>query len=164
MPTSRRRRLLRWLAPVAVIAAAAGGAALPHVLPASADAIPNLPAITAAQLLDKVAAADLSALSGDVKLSTHLGLPDLGSLGVAGSGTILDLLSGNQTGHLWMAGPTHVRIAIDAPSAESDWILNGSDAWAWDSRTQHVTHATVTPDAHDTESPMNPVDAAQAAA
>jgi hypothetical protein len=168
MPPSRRRRALRWLAPLGVIAVAAGGAALPHVLPASADAIPNLPAITPAQLIDKVAAADLSALSGDVKLSTHLGLPDLGSLGVSGSGTILDLLSGNQTGHLWMAGRGHVRIEVDAPSAESDWILNGTDAWAWDSRTQQVTHATVAPDAHGTETSsnpaepsMNPVDAAQ---
>jgi outer membrane lipoprotein-sorting protein len=163
MLPSRRRRVLRWLAPLGVVAVAAGGAALPHVLPASADAIPNLPAITPAQLLEKVSAADLSALSGDVELSTHLGLPDLGSLGVSGSGTILDLLSGNQTGHLWMAGPAHVRVEVDAPSAESDWILNGTDAWAWDSRTQRVTHATVTPDTHGTEtsSSMNPVDAAQ---
>ncbi|MEP6661390.1 MAG: hypothetical protein ABJD24_15865 [Acidimicrobiales bacterium] len=160
MPASRRRRL-RWLAPLAVVAIAAGGSTLNRILPASADAVPNLPPITAAQLLEKVAAADLSTLSGDVKLSTHLGLPDLGSLGVSGSGTILDLLSGNQTGHLWIAGPTHVRTAIDAPSAESDWILNGSDAWAWDSRTQHVTHATVTPGAGATKPPLDPVDAAQ---
>ena len=160
MSPSRRRRL-RWLAPVAVIAAAA----LPHVLPASADAVPDLPAITPAQLIDKVAAAEVSTLSGDVKLTSHLGLPDLGSLDVGGSGTILDLLSGSQTGHLWIGGPTHVRIAIDAPAAESDWILNGSDAWAWDSRTQHVTHATVALHEHgtarDSEPPMNPVDAAE---
>jgi outer membrane lipoprotein-sorting protein len=160
MPASRRRRL-RWLAPLAVIAIAAGASALNQVLPASADAVPDLPPITAAQLLEKVAAADLSTLSGDVKLSTHLGLPDLGSLGVSGSGTLLDLLSGNQTGHLWIDGPTHLRIAIDAPSAESDWILNGADAWAWDSRTQHVTHATVTPGAPEAKPPLDPVHAAQ---
>ncbi len=74
MPASRRRRL-RWLAPLAVIAIAAGGSALNRILPASADAVPDLPPITAVQLLEKVAAADLTTLSGDVKLSTHLGLP-----------------------------------------------------------------------------------------
>ena len=159
MSPRRRQRLVRWSLPVAAIALTAGVAGLPNILPAGADSVPVLPSLTPAELLDKVQAAHVGALSGSVQLSTHLGLPDLGSLGVANSGTLLDLLSGTHTAHIWTSDPEHVRVALDAPQAESDWIRNGKDVWAWDSRTEHVTHVTV-PVSNDTTVPMNPVDVA----
>ena len=127
-----------------------GFAVLPHVLPASA-AVPSLPPITPTELLDKVRTSNVRALSGTVQMSSHLGLPDLGALGV-GQGTMLDLLTGSHTSHIWVDGPDRVRVALDAPSAESDWIRNGTDLWAWRSDTQTVQHTVLpadTPDATD---------------
>lgn len=147
----RARSLGRWSVPVAVLAGISGFAVLPHVLPANA-AVPSLPPITPTELLDKVRTSNVRALSGTVKMSSHLGLPDLGALGV-GQGTMLDLLTGSHTSHIWVDGPERVRLALDAPSAESDWIRNGTDLWAWRSDTQTVQHTVLpadTPDAADT--------------
>jgi outer membrane lipoprotein-sorting protein len=146
----RARSVGRWSVPVAVLAGITGFAVVPHVLPASA-AVPSLPPITPIELLGKVRASNVRALSGTVKMSSHLGLPDLGALGV-GQGTMLDLLTGSHTSHIWIDGPEHLRVALDAPSAESDWIRNGTDLWAWRSDTQTVQHtvlAAETPDATD---------------
>jgi outer membrane lipoprotein-sorting protein len=156
---SRRARSLgRWSVPVAVLAGISGFAVVPHVLPASA-AVPSLPPITPTELLDKVRTSSVRALSGTVELSSHLGLPDLGALGL-GQGTMLDLLTGSHTSHIWVDGPEHVRVALDAPSAESDWVRNGTDLWAWRSDTQTVQHTVLpadTPDAADAK-PSETVD------
>jgi outer membrane lipoprotein-sorting protein len=152
------RSLGRWSVPVAVLAGITGFAVMPHVLPAGA-AVPTLPPITPSELLDKVRTSNVRALSGTVKMSSHLGLPDLGALGV-GQGTMLDLLTGSHTSHIWVDGPEHLRVALDAPSAESDWIRNGTDLWAWRSDTQTVQHTVLsadTPDAADAK-PSETVD------
>jgi outer membrane lipoprotein-sorting protein len=144
----RARSLGRWSVPVAVLAGITGFAVVPHVLPASA-AVPSLPPITPIELLGKVRTSSVRALSGTVKMSSHLGLPDLGAFGV-GQGTMLDLLTGSHTSHIWVDGPEHLRVALDAPSAESDWIRNGTDLWAWRSDTQTVQHTVLAADTPDT--------------
>jgi outer membrane lipoprotein-sorting protein len=141
----RRRRLLAWSVPAALAVAVAAVAAVPKLVPAGADPVPNLPDITPAQLLVKAATANVSTFSGHVTLDANLGLPDLGSFGVM-DGTGLDLLSGSHTASVWADGPQHVRVEMDAPAAENDWIRNGTDLWAWNSRDQSVTHATVPAD------------------
>jgi hypothetical protein len=137
------------------------------VLPAGADPIPVLPALTPAQLLDKVRTAQVTTLSGDVTLTSNLGLPDLSTLGVR-SGTLLDLVSGTHHAHIAVDGPEHVRLALDAPQSESDWIRNGTDLWSWDSATQHVLHAVLpapsADDANDSPSTTLPTLDPQAAA
>jgi outer membrane lipoprotein-sorting protein len=143
----RARSLGRWSVPVAVLAGISGFAVVPHVLPASA-AVPSLAPITPTELLDKVRTSNVRAFSGTVKMSSHLGLPDLGAFGV-GQGTMLDLLTGSHTSHIWVDGPEHLRVALDAPSAESDWIRNGSDLWAWRSDTQTVQHTVLPADTPD---------------
>ena len=143
---SRRRPLLAWCVPAGVVLSVAAIAAVPNLMPASADAVPNLPQITPAQLLVKARTANVSTFSGDVKLAANLGLPDLSSLGSFGSsstGSLLDYLSGTHTARVWVDGPNHVRVAVASQAAESDWIRNGTDLWAWDSRAQTVTHTTV---------------------
>jgi outer membrane lipoprotein-sorting protein len=134
--------------PGAVLAVTAGVSSLSQVLPAGADPTPVLPVLTPAQLLDKVHSASVTTLSGDVRLSSHLGLPDLGSLGVGG-GTLLDLFTGTHISHVWIDGPEHVRVALDSPQAESDWIRNGNDLWSWDSASQHVMHTTLSDTSSD---------------
>ena len=148
--TPHARRRLRWLVPALVVAGTAAAAALPSVLPAGADPVPVLPALTPAQLLQKVHDAHVDSLSGDVTMSTNLGLPDLGALGVGG-GTALDLIAGTHTAHVWYDGAERVRLALDSPQAETDWIRNGSDVWSWDSSSQAVKHATLEPGEHDAD-------------
>ena len=114
-------------------------------MPAGADPVPNLPDLTPAQLLVKATTANVTTFSGHVTLHANLGLPDLGSLGVM-DGTGLDLLSGSHTAAVWADGPQHARVELDAPGAENDWIRNGTDLWAWNSRDQSVTHATIPAD------------------
>jgi len=135
---------MRWLVPVAAIAGTTLVASLPHVLPVGADPVPVLPTLTPGQLLSKVKNANVTTLTGDIRLSTNLGLPDLSSLGGGGgSATFLDLLSGTHVAHLWIDGTEHARLALDSPGAENDWIRNGTDLWSWDSATQAVQHATL---------------------
>ena len=151
----RRRRLLAWSVPAALTVAVVAVAAVPKLVPAGADPVPNLPDLTPAQLLVKATTANVSTFSGHVTLHANLGLPDLGSLGVM-DGTGLDLLSGSHTAAVWADGPQHARVELDAPGAENDWIRNGTDLWAWNSRDQSVTHATIPADAA-TETPATTV-------
>src|SRR5207248_383127 len=91
-------------------------------------------------------------LSGTVQLTANLGIPDLGSFAVGGSSPLADLVSGTHTAHLWVDGPTRARIALDQPSGEADWIRNGNDLWAWQSRTQQVVHSAVPQHEHSSAS------------
>jgi outer membrane lipoprotein-sorting protein len=148
----RRRSLLAWSVPVGAVLSVVAVSAAPHLLPAGADPVPNLPQLTPAELLVKVRTANVRTFSGDVKLTADLGLPDLGSLGSFGAsatGSVLDYLSGTHTAQVWADGPQHLRLAVPVTGAESDWIRNGSDLWAWDSRNQSVTHATLPADPTD---------------
>ena len=141
----RRRRLLTWSVPAALAVGVAAVAAVPKLVPAGADPVPNLPDLTPAQLLVKATTANVTTFSGQVTLDVNLGLPDLGSLGAI-DGTGVDLLSGSHTASVWADGPQQVRVELDAPGAENDWIRNGSDLWAWNSRDQSVSHASVPAD------------------
>ena len=145
---SKHRSWLHWSVPVGMVVAIAGVAAVPHLTPAGAAPVPNLPELTPSELLVKVRSADVQAFSGDVTLAANLGLPDLGSLGTfgdVGGGSVISYLSGRHTAQVWANGPDQVRVAVAGKGAESDWIRDGSDVWAWDSRTQTVTHASLPP-------------------
>jgi outer membrane lipoprotein-sorting protein len=144
---TRRRRLVAWSVPAALVIGVAAVGMAPKLMPASADPVPNLPTLTPAELLVKAATANVQTFSGHVTLDANLGLPDLGSLGVAtGTGTVFDFLTGSHTAGVAVDGPEHVRVALPSPGAENDWIRNGSDVWAWNSRDQSVTHVTIPAD------------------
>ncbi|MFE5596512.1 DUF2092 domain-containing protein, partial [Streptomyces sp. NPDC056549] len=80
------RKASRFIVPVAVAGVAAATIGLVPALAASGD--PDLPDITAQQLIEKIAASDTQTLSGTFKISTDLGLPSLGGLasGLGGLG------------------------------------------------------------------------------
>lgn len=73
-----RRKAARYVVPVTVVGVAAATIGLVPALAASGD--PDLPKITAQQLIEKIAKSDVEQLSGTVKISTDLGLPNLGGL------------------------------------------------------------------------------------
>src|SRR5690348_1050361 len=73
-----RRKAARYVVPVAVVGVAAVTIGLVPALADSGD--PDLPKISAQQLIEKIAKSDVQQLSGTVKISTDLGLPDFGGL------------------------------------------------------------------------------------
>jgi outer membrane lipoprotein-sorting protein len=136
----------RWAVPGIALLTMIGVGTVPHMLGSASADTPDLPALTPAELLAKVRTAQVSALSGTVALTAHLGLPSTDMLGALGGGTptsLTSLLSGTHTAQVWIDGPEHVRIATAAPMAETNWIRNGTDLWSYDSTTLRATHATL---------------------
>ncbi|MEV4330421.1 DUF2092 domain-containing protein [Streptomyces sp. NPDC049597] len=149
-----RRKASRYLVPLAVAGVAAGTIGLVPALAASGD--PDLPKITAQQLIEKIAASDTEQLSGTVKITTDLGLPALdglaGSLaGAAGEGAegssadpqaqLTELASGTHTLRIAADGPDRQKISILRDSDEYSLIHNGDEMWGYDSASNEVFHA-----------------------
>jgi outer membrane lipoprotein-sorting protein len=142
-------RRIRWLAPVVVIAAI-GLLAFVPTISASADT-PTLPPLTAQALLAKVQAAkaaSLPGLSGTIKLSTNLGIPNLSELGGVGGGgnagfNPTDLLSGVHSADVWASKDGFRATYSDSSTSEDDVITNGKDLWTWESRGTKVTHVVL---------------------
>src|ERR1700674_447425 len=143
MSSLPRSRSIRWAAPI-VVAALIGSVALVPTLSASADS-PRLAPVTPHDLVAKVQAVHVQALSGTIQLQTNLGLPDLGALagaaGAQGAGfNPLSLLSGSHDAKVWFDGPDRQRIALASTLAETDVIHNGADVWTWVSSGSVVNH------------------------
>jgi outer membrane lipoprotein-sorting protein len=132
-----RRGPVRALVPLSVVAVIAGGAAL---APSLASATPSLPALTAQQLLAKVAASKVDAFSGTASLSTNLGLPQLPDL--SGTANPFSLLSGTHTLEVAANGPQQQRVALLDQLSEYDLIHNGTKIWTYDSETNSVEEGT----------------------
>ncbi|MCZ4122243.1 LolA family protein [Streptomyces sp. H39-S7] len=161
-----RRKAMRYAVPVAVAGVAAATISL---VPALADSgNPDLPKVTAEQLLTKIAASDTRTVSGTVKISTDLGLPsflggstggdspfggaggDDSGKGRKGSGSAADpkaqltqLLAGSHTLHIAADGPDKQRVSIVEKAAEYSLIHNGDQVWAYDSASNQAYHSTL---------------------
>jgi len=135
----------RWIAPAAVVAVVAGGAAAVPSLAGASDAAARLPERSAAQLLDAVGAAHVDGLSGSVVQTSRLGLPELPDTGSGGGSavTLTSLLSGSTTARIWMAGEDRSRIAVDAPFSEYDVVRDVKDLWTYDSAGSKVNHVVL---------------------
>jgi outer membrane lipoprotein-sorting protein len=146
--------------PAAVAAAVVVVVPALHAVTASAHG--SLPPRTAAQLLADVRAAKVKALSGTVVETTDLGLPELPSLGGEGpnAADFSSLVSGSHTMRVWYAGPEHLRLALLGQLGESDLVRNGSDVWAWSSRSNEATHWTVPAERTPTLTAPSPSDTA----
>ncbi|MFF3258689.1 outer membrane lipoprotein carrier protein LolA [Streptomyces sp. NPDC002932] len=149
-----RRKAARYIVPVAVAGVAAATIGLVPALASSGD--PDLPEITAQELIEKIAASDTEQLSGTVKISTDLGIPSLG--GLAGSfvpdgagdkggasadpqSKLTELASGTHTLRVAADGPDRQRVSILDNASEYSLIHNGDEVWAYDSKSNAVYHA-----------------------
>ncbi|MFF5102049.1 outer membrane lipoprotein carrier protein LolA [Streptomyces sp. NPDC000134] len=167
---ARRRKATRYVVPVAVMGVAAATIGL---VPALADAgDPDLPDLTAQQLLEKMAASDTERFSGTVRISTDLGLPDLGGLesgllsggpgspsasgpdggGDGGSAAdpsakLTELATGSHTLRVAADGPDRQKVSLLQDAAEYSLIHDGKDVWGYDSASNEVYHSTVAADA-----------------
>ncbi|WP_392672047.1 outer membrane lipoprotein carrier protein LolA [Streptomyces sp. LN785] len=152
-----RKKAARYVVPVAVAGVAAATIGLVPALADSGD--PDLPGITAQQLVEKIAASDTQQLSGTVRISTDLGIPSLGGLadslaqsaggddaqggpGVAPQEKLTELASGTHTLRVAADGPDKQRVSILESAAEYSVIHNGDQLWAYDSKSDEAYHAT----------------------
>jgi len=118
---------------VAVAAAVIAGLQIP-----SAQASPNLPTRTPAQLLAEVSTdASLPPLTGTMVESTSLGLPELPQIG--GATSLSSLLTGSHTIKIYYQDARQFRLSIPEPESEIDLIRNGATAWLWNSTENSVT-------------------------
>ncbi|MFD7863921.1 outer membrane lipoprotein carrier protein LolA [Streptomyces sp. NPDC057682] len=148
-----RRKAVRYIVPVAVAGVAAATIGLVPALASSGD--PDLPEITAQELIEKIAASDTQRLSGTVKITTDLGIPSLGGLAGsfvpdgAGEGgasadpqtKLTELASGTHTLRVAADGPDKQRLSILDKTSEYSLIHNGDEVWAYDSASNEVYHA-----------------------
>ncbi|TRV77714.1 outer membrane lipoprotein carrier protein LolA [Streptomyces sp. 130] len=153
-----RRRAARYIVPVAVAGAAAATIGLVPALASSGD--PDLPKITAQELIEKIAASDTEQFSGTVKISTDLGIPSMGGLagsflsgaaegGEGGKGAssadpqsrLTELASGTHTLRVAADGPDRQRLSVLDQASEYSLIHNGDEVWAYDSGSNAVYHA-----------------------
>jgi outer membrane lipoprotein-sorting protein len=137
-----RNHALRWIIPTGV----AGIVALAASGVLSAEATPNLPARTAAQLLADVETAHVDGLSGTIVGKTSLGLPALPGGSSAG---LIGLLSGSHTSRFWYAGPNKQRFALLDTLGETDIFHNGRDVWTYDSSKHEASHTVLPPSTHE---------------
>ncbi|SFX86920.1 LolA family protein [Streptomyces atratus] len=150
-----RRKAARYIVPVAVAGVAAATIGLVPALANSGD--PDLPKISAQELIEKIAASDTEQLSGTVKISTDFGIPSLGGLaesfapgGAGGKGgssadpqeRMTELASGTHTLRVAADGPDKQRLSILDNASEYSLIHNGDQVWAYDSKSDQAYHAT----------------------
>ena len=130
-------RHARWAVPVGAVAIAAAVTAGSMI--SVAQASPELPARTPAQLLAAVAGqtAPPPAFTGTVVETASLGIPQLPGLSNQNSAT--SLLAGSHTIKVWYANPAHFRLAVPVPLSETDLVHNGRQVWLWQSSTNSVT-------------------------
>ncbi|MEU0407249.1 sigma-E factor regulatory protein RseB domain-containing protein [Streptomyces griseorubiginosus] len=154
---ARRRKAARYVVPATVVGVAAATIGLVPALADSGD--PDLPKISAQELIEKIAASDVQQLSGTVKITTDLGLPDLGGLenslgsaaGPSGSGDgssadpsskLTELASGTHTLRVAADGENKQKVSLLEDAAEYSLIHNGKDVWGYDSKSNSVFHTT----------------------
>ncbi|MFF0432985.1 outer membrane lipoprotein carrier protein LolA [Streptomyces sp. NPDC004327] len=148
---SGQRKASRYIVPVAVAGVAAATIGLVPALAASGD--PDLPKITAQQLIEKIASSDTQTLSGTFKIDTDLGLPSVAGLlpsaaagGSGGKGSVdpsaklTELVSGSHTLRVAADGPDRQKLTVLDGSDEYSLIHNGADVWAYDSKSNEVVH------------------------
>ncbi|SOB82445.1 LolA family protein [Streptomyces sp. 1331.2] len=153
---SRRRVLMRAGVPLAVGAVIAAGVGLVPAL--AADSAPDLPSLTAEQVVAKALGSQAQALSGTVSISTDLGLPTQllsgvgGITSAAGQGgqsagssadpqtKLLGLLGGDRTLRVAVDGPERQRVDVMENMAGYTVVRNGDQSWAWDSSTNSAVH------------------------
>src|SRR6201996_5643085 len=132
-------RRARWAVPgtaVAVTAAVVAALQIP-----AAQASPNLPARSPAQLLASISSdAKVPPLTGTVVETAALGLPQLPQTGNATSP--MSLLAGSHTVKVYYQDASHFRLAVPEPQSETDVIADGTKGWVWQSASDSVTEFT----------------------
>jgi hypothetical protein len=141
----RRGNAVKWAVPVAAIALVVGAVGARPVI-AAVQGDPVLPERTAEQLLADAAQATRSGLkpmSGTVMQTASFGLPGLPEIAGMGGSSPAALLAGSHELKVWYGGANQVRLALPGRMSETDLILNGDQAWLWESETNKATRIKI---------------------
>ncbi|WP_063819037.1 LolA family protein [Herbidospora cretacea] len=138
---STRARAVRWGVPAAAILAVAGAIGAGPVI-AAVQGDPQLPELTADQLLTEVAtrwggAGAAPPMSGTIVETASLGIPGLPA--VPGGTSPLALLSGSHELKVWYGSADQFRLAIPGTMSEQNLIHNKGETWWWDSAANTAT-------------------------
>jgi outer membrane lipoprotein-sorting protein len=137
-------RRARWAVPGAAVVVT--GAVIAALQIPAAEASPNLPAKTPAQLLASLSTdSKVPPLTGTVVETASLGLPQLPQ--VASATSPVSLLTGSHTVKVYYQDSSHFRLAVPQPSTETDVIADGTKLWLWQSSTNSVTEFVPTAEA-----------------
>ena len=134
----------RWVGLVTAGVLAAAG--ITGLVASGATAEPVLPPLSASELLNRVATAQVDGLSATFEQRSDLGLPQLPSgMGATGDElqTALGLLTGDHTFRVWRAAPDRAKVALVDGNTETSVTRNGDEIWTWSSERQQAGHATV---------------------
>ncbi len=102
-------------------------------IPAGAGAAPQLPPVSAEDLVSSVLAAHPGPLNGTVALDNNLGLPALPGIPQAADGT--------STARIWTDGTSKARAQVPTGSSERTLVADGTTFWSWNSADKSVTKA-----------------------
>jgi len=129
-------RRARWAVPGAAVVVT--GAVIAALQIPAAEASPNLPAKTPAQLLASLSSdSKVPPLTGTVVETASLGLPQLPQMASATSP--MALLTGSHTVKVYYQDSSHFRLAVPQLSSETDVIADGTKLWLWESTADSVT-------------------------
>lgn len=165
MPVTLNRRA-RWAVPGAAVAVT--GAVIAALQIPAAQASPDLPARTPAQLLASLSNDQkVPPMTGTVVETASLGLPQLPTQDTNPT-SLTSLLTGSHTVKVYYQDATHFRLAVPQPQAETDVIADGSKTWLWESSSDSVTEfvppagtaKTPAPAPQVTQTPLTPQQAA----
>ena len=138
-------RWYRWL-PAAAVPAVVAAAALTSQAGAA-----DLPDKSPEDVLAMLADHSVEAFSGSFAQTSDLGLPALpsGAGGPRGDdlAEAVDLLTGDHTGRAYVGGEDTARLQVMDSFSERDLVVNGRDAWVYDSRDNSALHLTLPDDA-----------------
>ena len=135
-------RRARWAVPGAAVAVTAVTVAALQI--PAAQASPNLPGKTPAQLLASISGdKKVPPMTGTVVETASLGLPQLPQTGNPTSPA--SLLTGSHTMKVYYQDSKHYRLAVPQPGSETDVIANGSKVWLWESASNSVTEVIPPP-------------------
>ena len=152
------RKWLRWL-PAALVPAVVAAAALTGSYQAGAAV--NLPEKSSAEIIAMIGHSEVRALSGTLRQTSELGIPQLPAAGPlpsvrqgAGQGlaAVIELMGTAHTARIYLDGPSKARLQIMDTLAERDVVRNGRDLWLYNSADNSAAHATL-PDATATRRP-----------
>jgi len=118
------------------------------VAPAAARSEPAPPVLSAKPvetLVTDVLLGQRRSVSGTIRASADLGLPDLPAADLGGIGVVTSLLSGTHTLRYWQLRSTSQRLAVLQTLAETDVIRDDTGIAAYDSRTDTATRLSFAP-------------------
>ncbi|MFD7639858.1 outer membrane lipoprotein carrier protein LolA [Kitasatospora sp. NPDC059795] len=156
----RRRTAVRIGVPAAIATVVAVGIGLVPAL--ASDESPNLPAISAQDLVAKALSANTDTFTGTVRINADLGLPSALTDVATGSGPIgelargagaktgsadpqtkaVELLGGSHTLTVSADGPDRQKLTLASQKSGYELVHNGDQVWAYDRNSQQALHLT----------------------